>query len=84
MVSIKEISKFQDKKYTNHSIAFLPSLAVVSLTQDSKNQMEPTVEKGDYVQEGQIIARNWLNLSDKFIISNNKNITIFLRKLLHR
>ena len=65
MVSIKEISKFQDKKYTNHSIAFFPSLAVVSLTQDSKNQMEPTVEKGDYVQEGQIIARNCLNLSDK-------------------
>ena len=28
---IKEISKFQDKKYTTHSIAFLPSLAVISL-----------------------------------------------------
>lgn len=58
MVSIKEIAKFQDKKYTTHSIAFLPSLAVVSLTQDSKNLMEATVQKGDYVQEGQIIAKN--------------------------
>ncbi len=58
MISVKEISKIQDKKYTTHSIAFLPSLAVVSLTQDSKTLMETTVQKGDYVQEGQIIAKN--------------------------
>ena len=58
MVSIKEISRFQDKKYSSHNIAFLPSLAVVSLSQDSKILMEPTVQKGDYVQEGQVIAKN--------------------------
>ena len=58
MISVKEISKIQDKKNTTHSIAFLPSLAVVSLTQDSKILMESTVQKGDYVQEGQVIARN--------------------------
>lgn len=58
MVSIKEISRFQDKKYNSHSIAFLPSLAVVSLTQDSKTHMESIVQKGDYVEEGQVIAKN--------------------------
>ncbi len=58
MVSIKEISRFQDKKYNSHNIAFLPSLAVVSLTQDSKTLMESIVQKGDYVQEGQVIAKN--------------------------
>ena len=61
MVSIKEISRFQDKKYNSHNIAFLPSLAVVSLTQDSKTHMEATVQKGDYVQEGQVIAKNCIN-----------------------
>ena len=61
MVSIKEISRFQDKKYNSHKIAFLPSLAVVSLTQDSKTHMESIVQKGDYVQEGQIIAKNCVN-----------------------
>lgn len=66
MISIKEISKIQDKKYTTHSIAFLPSLAVISLSQDSKTLMEATVQKGDYVQEGQIIARNCIkNITDK-------------------
>lgn len=58
MVSIKEISRFQDKKYNSHSIAFLPSLAVVSLTQDSKTHMESIVQKGDYVEEGQVIGKN--------------------------
>ena len=61
MVSIKEISRFQDKKYNSHSIAFLPSLAVVSLTQDSKTHMESIVQKGDYVEEGQVIAKNSIN-----------------------
>ena len=61
MVSIKEISRFQDKKYNSHNIAFLPSLAVVSLTQDSKTHMEAIVQKGDYVSEGQVIAKNCIN-----------------------
>ena len=61
MVSIKEISRFQDKKYNSHKIAFLPSLAVVSLTQDSKTHMEAIVQKGDYVSEGQVIAKNCIN-----------------------
>ena len=70
MVSIKEISRFQDKKYNSHSIAFLPSLAVVSLTQDSKTHMESIVQKGDYVEEGQVIAKNSISNEIKYEKTN--------------
>ncbi|MGP1586890.1 MAG: 4Fe-4S dicluster domain-containing protein [Treponemataceae bacterium] len=56
-IPVKYLNRFEHKKFDSFKIAYFPSLAVVSLSQDGKTLMESLVKPGDIVSEGQIIAK---------------------------
>ena len=61
MVSIRDFSRFAKQQHSTYKVAYLPSNALVALTQDGLNRMESLVVKGEQVEEGQIIAKEYCN-----------------------
>lgn len=58
MISVQDLSRVENRQYDSFEIAFLPSIAVVSLIQDGYTEISPIVAKNDLVKEGEIIATN--------------------------
>jgi len=66
MVSIRDFSKFGKQQYQTYKIAYLPSMAVLSMCQDGFSSMRTLVKKGEQIEEGQIVASECDNSDNKY------------------
>lgn len=58
MITIHELIKTEQEHIDSITSAFIPPIAVVSLSQDTGTVLQPAVSLGDTVCEGQIIGRD--------------------------
>lgn len=58
MIKVRELLKVDQEHIESITSAFIPPVAVVSLSQDARTILQPCVSIGDTVHEGQIIGKD--------------------------